>query len=93
MKKLFSILLLVIIACYVMPGKNCCWDKSKCGVTCTDNSGEETDEVKKETKKDLFITHTEIAVTVSPQSFPTSSPAAWLSSLLHMVETPPPDVV
>jgi len=75
-----------------MPVKDFFGGKPAVSIACTDDNGEETKEVKKETQKDFFIIQQEMSFAATTKVLLPSSPAVYLYSLLHIVETPPPDL-
>lgn len=90
MKRLFTILLLLVTSCYILPVKDYLKQQDRYCLADMDESKEES--AKKEKSKDflgltpaLFIST--LSISYAEAVLPSSVPL-----LLHTVETPPPDL-
>ena len=91
LKKVLSILLLVITTAYIMPLKYSVFTKDNISLTAAEKSCDETPEIKKDNTKELFNNSNEqyIVAYIKPASNNISP--LLLSPFCGFVETPPPD--
>jgi hypothetical protein len=91
MKKALSILLLVITIVYIMPINYSAFNKDSISLNTAEKNCDETSEIKKDNKKEVFNNSNEQFPVAFTKSTSYYMHPLLLSSFSGFVETPPPD--
>ena len=91
MKKVLSILLLVITIAYILPVNYNAFTKDSISLNAAEKNCEETPEIKKDNTKELFNNGNEQFKVAFAKPTSHHLPSLLLSSFCGFVETPPPD--
>jgi hypothetical protein len=90
MKFIISILLLLITSAYILPVKEMLYGHAD--ICMTDMDADKEDCSKKEKAKDLFFYSNTFVVIKDSYNIAHGNISFAIPSLLHTVETPPPDI-